>query len=86
MKSENRVIITGVIASDPVANPSKTHYRFRLVHNFGGGRRPLILDWVLIKKTGLDIPHKGVLVRVSAYLRMHADRIEAVVKTINTQP
>ena len=84
MKSENHLIITGAIVSDPVANPSKRYIRFRLVHNFGGGRKPLFLDCVLINKAGIDIPPKGTLVKICAYLSMRADRIEAVVKSITT--
>ena len=82
MKSENHLIITGTIVSDPVANPSKTYVRFRLVHNFGGGKEPLFLDCVLITKAG-DIPRRGAVVKICAYLRMRAGKIEAVVKSFN---
>ncbi len=84
MKSENDLLITGIVVSDVQAEPGQTFIRFRLVHNFGGGRKPLFLDCVLIRgqRTALPVPRKGDQVRVRAYLRMRSDLIEAVVKTL----
>ena len=87
MKSENDLIITGTVASEVKMNPGQTSIRFRIVHNFGGGREPLFLSCVLIlrKKAKLPIPQKGNQVRVRAYLRMHSGLIEAVVKSLTIQ-
>ena len=85
MKSENHLIITGTVISDVAINPGQIHFRFRIIHNFGGGRPPLTLNCVQIVKPGTEpkLPQKGDAVRIRAYLRIHAERIEAVVKSID---
>ena len=85
MKSENHLIITGPVISDVAINPGQIHFRFRIIHNFGGERPPLTLNCVQIVKPGTEpkIPQKGDAVRIRAYLRIHAERIEAVVKSID---
>ena len=87
MKSENHLIITGIVISDVSPTPEQTLIRFRIVHNFGGGRKPLFLDCVQIVRPGTEArtPQKGDIVRVRAYLRMHADSIEAVVKSMDIE-
>ena len=87
MKSENHLTITGFVISDVAINPGRTHFRFRIIHNFGGGRPPLVLDCVQIVRPGTDpkIPKKGDSVRIRAYLRMYAERIEAVVKSMDIE-
>ena len=88
MKSENHLIITGIVVSDVIPNPGKAHVRFRIVHNYGGGRKPLYLDCVQIVKPGTEpkIPQKGDTLRIRAYLRMRAESIEAVVKSMDIEP
>ena len=83
MKSENHLIITGIFISDVAVNPGQIHFRFRIIHNYGGGRPPLTLNCVQIVKPGTEpkIPQKGDAVRVRAYLRPRANGIEAVVKS-----
>ena len=87
MKSENDLVITGTVVTDVQLNPGQTITRFRLVHNFGGGRKPLFLDCVQIVRPGTEArtPQKGDIVRVRAYLRMHAESIEAVVKSMDIE-
>ncbi len=82
MKSENDLVITGTVVTDVQLNPGQTITRFRLVHNFGGGRKPLFLDCVLIHRSGLPVPRKGDRILTHSYLRMRAGRIQAVVKTL----
>ena len=84
MKSENDLLITGIVTSEVQVNPGQTVIRFRIVHNFAGGREPLFLDCVLILKkgSGLPVPQKGDEVRVRAYLRIRTGLIEAVVKSL----
>jgi len=88
MKSENHLIITGTVISDVTPKPGQSFTRFHIVHNFGGGKKPLFLDCVQIIKPGMEqqIPRKGNAVRVRAYLRMGADRIEAFVKSMDIEP
>ena len=85
MKSENHLIITGIVISDVAINPGQIHFRFRIIHNFGGGRPSFTLNCVQIVRPGTEpkIPKKGDAVRIRAYLRINAERIEAVVKSID---
>lgn len=88
MKSENHLIITGSVISD--VNPSSRHsfIRFRIVHSFGGGRKPLIQDCFQITKPEMEphIPWKGDVVKIRAYLQMHGEKIEAIVKALDIEP
>lgn len=87
MKSENDLIITGCVLTDVQLVPGQTITRFRIVHNFGGHKKPLFLDCVLIlgNKAGLPVPKKGDQVRVRAYLRMRSEHIEAIVKSLTIE-
>lgn len=85
MKSENNLTITGIVITDVKLLPNQKYVRFRLVHNFGGGKRPLYLDCVLIDKPGSGVPHKGASIRVRAYLRMRGDAVEAVIKSFDIE-
>ena len=87
MKSENHLVITGIVLSDVTPSPEQTLIRFRIVHNFGGGKKPLFLDCVLILRPGTETgaPKKGDLVRVRAYLRQSTDNIVAVVKSLDIE-
>ncbi len=82
MKSENDLRITGIIVSVAPSNPEGKSVRFRIAHNFGGNRDPLILDCLLALQFGVEAPKQGMHVRVRSFLRVHAGRIEAVVKSI----
>lgn len=88
MKSENHLIITGTVITDVNPIPGKSFVRFRIAHYFVGGKMPLFLDCVQIIKPGMEqqIPRKGNAVRVRAYLRMGAERIEAFVKSMDIEP
>ena len=88
MKSENDLKITGTVVSDVNLTSGQSSTRFRIAHNFGGGKKPLFLDCVQIIKPGTDpeIPRKGDCVRVRAYLQMHGESIEAVVKSFVVMP
>lgn len=85
MKSENHLIITGIVISDVAIKPEQPYVRFRIIHSLGIGSKPLFLDCLQIVKPGTEpkIPQKGDAVRIRAYLRIHAERIEAVVKSID---
>jgi hypothetical protein len=84
MKSENDLKITGTIVSVVPSNPESKALRFRIVHNFGGGQEPLFLDCILILRHDTETPKKGMQVRVRSYLRVRNGRIEAVVKSIQS--
>lgn len=88
MKSENHLILTGIVVSVANPQPGQSLVRFRIVHNFGGGRKPLTLDCIQIAKPNTEtrIPQKGNFVRLRAYLRMRAESIEAVVKSMDIEP
>ena len=87
MKSENNLIITGIVISDVSPTPEQTLIRFRIAHNFGGGKKPLFLDCIQISSPGTETRplQKGDCVRVRAYLRQHTGRIEAVVKSMDVE-
>ena len=84
MKSENNLIITGIVATDIQWNRRHTVARFSIIHNFSRDKKPIFLDCVLILKNlpGQPVPQKGDQVRISAYLRMNERRFEAVVKSL----
>lgn len=88
MKSENHLIITGTVITDVNPTLGQSIVRFRIAHYFVGGKKPLFLDCVQIIKPGTDpeIPRKGDCVRVRAYLQMHGESIEAVVKSFVVMP
>lgn len=88
MKSENHLIITGTVITDGNPNPGKSFVRFRIAHYFKSGKKPLLLDCIQIIKpaTESQIPRKGDTVRIRAYLRMRANGIEAVVKSMDIEP
>ena len=85
MKSVNDLTISGTIVSDVTPKPGQASVRFRLVHNFGGGRKPLYLDCFLVLGVGVNVPKKGAAIRVRAYLRMRGESFEAVVKSIDIE-
>ena len=84
MKSENNLIITGIVATDIQWNRRYSVARFSIIHNFSRDKKPLFLDCVLILRngSGLLVPGKGNQVRITAYLRMNDRRFEAVVKSL----
>ena len=88
MKSENHLVITGIVTSDVAIKPEQTYVRFRIFHSQGIGSKPLFLDCLQIIKPGTvpRIPQRGDSVRVRAYLRMRANGIEAVVKSMDIEP
>ncbi len=88
MKSENHLVITGIVTSDVAIKPEQPYVRFRIIHSLGIGSKPLFLDCLQIIKPGTEprIPKKGNSVRVRAYLRMKANGIEAVVKSMDIEP
>ena len=83
MKSENDLKITGTIVSDVAPTPGQNYVRFRIAHNFGGGRETLFLTCVLIIKPGMEIPalRRGASIRVHAYLSSRKGKYEAVLKS-----
>ena len=83
MKSQNELVITGAIVSDVPDASERTAIRFRLAHNFGGGKETLFLPCVVFMKPTVPlVPGKGTEVVVHAYLRAYKGKIEAVVKSI----
>ena len=88
MKSENHLVITGIVTSDVAIKPEQPYVRFRILHSLGIGSKPLFLDCLQIIKPGTEprIPKKGDSVRVRAYLRSRANGIEAVVKSMDIEP
>ena len=88
MKSENHLVITGIVTSDVAIKLEQPYVRFRIIHSLGIGSKPLFLDCLQIIKPGTEprIPRKGDSVRVRAYLRMRANGIEAVVKSMDIEP
>ena len=86
MKSENDLSITGIIVSTAPSNPESKSIRFRIAHNFGGRQDSLFLDCLLNLGPEIEIPKKGMRVRMRSYLRARRGRIEAVVKTIESTP
>ena len=88
MKSENHLVITGIVVSDVAIKPEQPYVRFRIIHSLGIGSKPLFLDCLQIIKPGTEprIPRKGDSVRVRPYLRMRANGIEAVVKSMDIEP
>lgn len=83
MKSQNELVITGTIVSDVPDASERTAIRFRLAHNFGGGKETLFLPCVVFMKPTVPlVPGKGTEVEVHAYLRSYKGKIEAVVKSI----
>ena len=87
MKSKNHLIITGFVQSDVTPTPEQSLIRFRIFHNFGGGRKPLFLNCCQIIPPGTAplTLRKGDVVKLRAYLRMHAETIEAVVKSMEIE-
>ena len=88
MKSENHLVITGIVTSDVAIKPEQPYVRFRIIHSLGIGSKPLFLDCLQIIKPGTEprIPRKGDSVRVRAYLRPRTNGIEAVVKYMDIEP
>lgn len=88
MKSENHLVITGIVISDVAIKPGQPYVRFRIIHSQGIGSKPLFLDCLQIIKPGTEprIPKKGDSVRVRAYLRSRTNGIEAVVKSMDIEP
>ena len=88
MKSENHLVITGIVTSDVAIKPEQPYVRFLIIHSLGIGSNPLFLDCLQIIKPGTEprIPRTGTSVRVRAYLRSKANGIEAVVKSMDIEP
>lgn len=87
MKSQNELIISGIVVSDvPDATAGQSVVRFRLAHNFGGGRETLFLPCVVFQKTDkqLSVPGKGTAVAINATLSAYKGQIQAIVKHITT--
>ena len=87
MKSQNELIITGAIATDvPASTDGQNMVRFRLAHNFGGGRETLFLPCIVFQKPDRQIfvPEKGTIVTIKATLSAYKGQIQAIVKHITT--
>lgn len=82
MKSENDLVITGIIVSVAPSNPKSESIRFRIAHNFGGKQEPLFLNCLLNLQSSMGIPQKGMHVRMRSYIRSQNGRIEVIVKSI----
>lgn len=81
MKSENDLVITGIIVSVAPSNPKSKSIRFRIAHNFGGRQEPLFMNCIMDLKSGKELPNNDMHVRLRSYLRSRNGRIEVVVKS-----
>lgn len=74
IESFNNMTLSGRLVADPVINEAGTRATFRLIHNFGGEKDPVVILFVLLARTGktiaeetLSLLKKGNKVLVSAY-------------------